>query len=45
MIKTKEIVGYRKSRTAHAPILNDGAVVEQAESFKFLGLHITNKLT
>jgi hypothetical protein len=29
----------------HAPILIDGAVVEQAESFKFLDVHITNKLT
>ena len=32
-------------RTEHAPILIDGAVVEQVESFKFLGVHITNKLT
>jgi hypothetical protein len=36
---------YRKRRTEHAPILIDGAVVEQVESFKFLGVHITNKLT
>ena len=44
--KTKEmIVDYRKRRTAHAPILIDGAVVEQVESFKFLGVHITNKLS
>ena len=43
VIKTKEmIVDYRKRRTEHAPILVDGAVVEQVESFKF---HITNKLT
>jgi hypothetical protein len=43
--KTKEmIVDYRKRRTKHAPILIDGAVVEQVESFKFLGIHITNKL-
>ena len=27
------------------PILIDGASVEQVESFKFLGVHITNKLT
>ena len=34
--KTKEmIVDYRKRRTEHAP-LNDGTVVEQVESFKFL---------
>ena len=46
MIKTKEmIVVYRKRRAEHAPILIDGAVVVQAESFKFLGVHITNKLT
>ena len=37
MIKTKEmIVAYRKRRTEHAPILNDGAVGEQVESFKYL---------
>ena len=38
MIKTKEmIVDYRKKRIKHAPILIDGAAVEQ--------VHITNKLT
>ena len=38
-IKTKEkIVDYRKRRAEHAPILIDGAVVEQVESFKFLGV-------
>uniref|UniRef100_A0AAZ3P3X5 Alkylated DNA repair protein AlkB homologue 8 N-terminal domain-containing protein n=1 Tax=Oncorhynchus tshawytscha TaxID=74940 RepID=A0AAZ3P3X5_ONCTS len=43
VIKTKElIVDYRKKRTEHAPILIDGAVVEQVESFKFLGVHMTN---
>uniref|UniRef100_A0A8C7WBW6 Reverse transcriptase domain-containing protein n=1 Tax=Oncorhynchus mykiss TaxID=8022 RepID=A0A8C7WBW6_ONCMY len=43
--KTKEmIVDYRKRRTEHAPILIDGAVVEQVESFKFLGVHINNIL-
>ena len=43
--KTKEmIVDYRKMRTEHSPILIDGAVVEQVESFKFLGVHINNKL-
>ena len=42
--KTKEmIVDYRKRRTEHAPIFIDGAVVEQVEGFKFLGIHI-NKL-
>ena len=46
VIKTKEmIVDYRKRSTEHVPILIDGAVVEQVESFKFLGVHITNKLT
>jgi hypothetical protein len=36
LIKTKDmIVDYRKRRTEHAPILIDGAVVEQIESFKF----------
>ena len=46
MIKTKEmIVDYRKRRIEYAPILIDGAVVEQVESFKFLGVHITNQLS
>ena len=45
VIKSKEmIVDYRKRRTEHAPILIDGTVVEQVESFKFLGVHINNKL-
>jgi hypothetical protein len=35
-------VEYRKRRTEHTPILIDRAVVEQVESFKFLGVHITN---
>ena len=35
---------YRKRRTEYAPILIDRAVVEQVESFKFLGVHINNKL-
>ena len=46
VIKTKKmIVDYRKKRTEHAPILINGAVVEQVESFQFLGVHITNKLS
>jgi hypothetical protein len=46
VIKTKEMtVDYRKRRTEHAPILIDGAVVEQVEHFNFLGVHITNKLS
>ena len=35
---------YRKRRTERGPILIDGAVVEQVESFKFLGVHITKNL-
>ena len=35
---------YRKRRTEHAPNIIDRAVVEQVESFKFLGVHINNKL-
>ena len=46
VVKTKEmIVEYRKRRTEHVPILIDRAVVVQVESFKFLGVHITNKLS
>ena len=43
--KTKEmIVDYRKRRSEHAPIhIINRAVVEQGDSFKFLGVHITNK--
>ena len=45
VIKTKEMtVDCRKRRTEHTPILINGAVVEQIESFKFLGVHITNNL-
>ena len=39
------IVDYRKRSSEHTPILIDGAVVEQVESFKFLGVNITNKLS
>jgi hypothetical protein len=40
------IVDYKKRKTENAPILIDGGhVVKQVESFKFLGLHLTNKLT
>jgi hypothetical protein len=46
MIKTKEmIVDYRKRSNKHTPILINGAVVVQVESFKFLGVHFTNKLS
>jgi hypothetical protein len=44
--KTKErIVDYRKRLAKQAPINNDVAVVEWVESFKFLGVHITNELS
>jgi hypothetical protein len=42
---TELIVDYRKRRAEQAPINIDVAVVELAESFKFLGVHITNKLS
>jgi hypothetical protein len=43
--KTKEmIVDYRNRDPEHALIHIDVAVVEWVESFKFLGVHITNKL-
>ena len=34
-----------KKRTEHTSILIDGVAVEQVESFKFLGVHISDKLT
>jgi hypothetical protein len=44
--KTKEmIVDYKKRSTEQAPINIDRAVVERVESFKFLGVHITNELS
>ena len=46
VIKTKEmIVNYRKRRTEHIAILINGAVMEHVESFKFLGVHINNRLS
>ena len=36
---------YRKRRAEQAPINIDKAVVERVRSFKFLGVHITNKLS
>ena len=46
MCKTKGlIVNYRKRRAGQAPINIDEAVVEQDDSFKFLGVHITNELS
>jgi hypothetical protein len=44
--KTKElIVDYRKRRAGQAPININRAVVEWVESFKFLGVYITNELS
>jgi hypothetical protein len=44
--KIKElIVDYRKRRAEHTPPHINRAVVERVESFKFLGVHITNKLS
>uniref|UniRef100_A0A8K9XFW9 Reverse transcriptase domain-containing protein n=1 Tax=Oncorhynchus mykiss TaxID=8022 RepID=A0A8K9XFW9_ONCMY len=43
--KTKEmIVDFRKQQREHPPIHIDGTVVERVASFKFLGVHITEKL-
>jgi hypothetical protein len=43
--KTKEvIVDFRKQQREHPPIHIDGTVVEKVVSFKFLGVHITDKL-
>ena len=43
--KTKElIVDFRKQQREHLRIHIDGAVVEKVESFKFLCVHITDKL-
>jgi hypothetical protein len=44
--KTKElIVDYTNRRAEQTPINIGRAVVERVESFKFLGVHITNKLS
>jgi hypothetical protein len=37
--------GLQEKRTEHAPMLIDGAVVVQGESFMFLDVHSTKKLT
>ena len=43
--KTKEIiVDFRKQQGEHPPIHIDGTAVEKVDSFKFLGIHITDKL-
>jgi hypothetical protein len=38
-------MNYKARRTEHAPIHINRAVVEQVESFKFLGVHITKDLS
>lgn len=44
--KTKElIVDFRKGHPCHSPLLIEDKAVEVVESIKFLGIHITNKLT
>jgi hypothetical protein len=46
LIKTKEMIAdYRKRMAEHVPILIDGAILEQVERFKFLGVHNTNELS
>ena len=35
---------FRKQQREHPPIHIDGTVVERVVSFKFLGVHITDKL-
>ena len=43
--KTKEmIVDFRKLQREHPPIHIEGTAVEKVESFKFQGVHITDKL-
>jgi hypothetical protein len=43
--KTKEmIVDFRKQQREHPPIHINGTVVEKVESFRFLGVHIADKL-
>jgi hypothetical protein len=38
------IVDFRKQQREHPPIYINGTAVEKVESFKFLGVHITDKL-
>ena len=41
----RQLTQLTQRRAEHAPIPIDRAVVELVESFKFLGVHITNKLS
>jgi len=44
--KTKEIViDFRKNKSPLSPLSVKGQTVQQVDSFKFLGLHISNQLT
>ncbi len=44
--KTKELVmGFRRQSREHTPITIDKTPVERVNSFKFLGVHITEDLT
>jgi hypothetical protein len=38
------IMDFRKQQREHSPIHVDGTAVEKVELFKFLGVHITDKL-
>ena len=40
--KTKMIMDFRKQQREPTPIHIDGTVVEKVESFKLLGVHITD---
>ncbi|KAI4890656.1 hypothetical protein NFI96_006888 [Prochilodus magdalenae] len=43
--KTKEmVVGFRKKRSPQAPVTIDGEEVEVVGTFKYLGVHLDNKL-
>jgi hypothetical protein len=43
--KTKElIVDFRKQQKEHTPTHIDGTAAEKVETFKFLGVHITDNL-
>ena len=43
--KTKEMIEiFRKQQRGHPPIHIEGTAAEKLESFKFLGVHITDKL-
>ncbi|XP_077455065.1 rapunzel 5 isoform X2 [Stigmatopora argus] len=44
--KTKEIIlDFRKHGTDLAPLLINGVCVDRVQSFKFLGVHVTDKLS